>query len=27
VERWQVNMKIDKDGMSLIRYFKSKPYA
>lgn len=27
VERWQVNLKIDKDGVSLIRYFRSLPYS
>jgi sugar fermentation stimulation protein A len=27
VERWQVNMKITKDGVSLIRYFRSRPYS
>jgi sugar fermentation stimulation protein A len=27
VRRWQVNMRLDKDGVSLIRYFRSKPYA
>ena len=26
VERWQVNLRIDKVGVSLIRYFRSKPY-
>jgi len=27
VERWQVNLKVTRDGVSLIRYFRSKPYA
>lgn len=27
VERWQVNLKIDKEGVSLIRYFRSRPYS
>jgi sugar fermentation stimulation protein A len=27
VERWQVNLKVEEDGVSLIRYFRSKPYA
>jgi len=27
VERWQVNLSIDKNGVSLIRYFKSRPYS
>ena len=27
VERWQVNLKIDRKGISLIRYFQSKPYG
>jgi sugar fermentation stimulation protein A len=27
VERWQVNLKVEAKGVSLIRYFKSKPYA
>lgn len=27
VERWQVNLRIDKDGVSLIRYFRSWPYS
>jgi sugar fermentation stimulation protein A len=27
VERWQVNMKVDANGVSLIRYFRSKTYA
>jgi sugar fermentation stimulation protein A len=26
VERWQVNMKVEKSGVTLIRYFRSKPY-
>jgi sugar fermentation stimulation protein A len=26
VERWQVNMHLDRDGVSLVRYFKSRPY-
>lgn len=26
VERWQVNLRIDKEGVSLIRYFRSRPY-
>jgi sugar fermentation stimulation protein A len=25
VERWQVNMKVDKEGVSLIRYFRNRP--
>ena len=25
VERWQVNLKVDAEGVSLIRYFRSKP--
>jgi sugar fermentation stimulation protein A len=25
VERWQVNLKIDREGVSLIRYFRNKP--
>jgi sugar fermentation stimulation protein A len=27
VERWQVNFKIDENGVSLIRYFRSDPYG
>ena len=27
VERWQVNMRITKEGISLIRCFRSRPYA
>lgn len=27
VERWQVNMRITREGVSLIRYFRSSPYA
>lgn len=27
VERWQVNLKIDQGGVSLIKYFRSRPYA
>jgi sugar fermentation stimulation protein A len=27
VERWQVNLRIDASGVSLIRYFRSRPYA
>jgi sugar fermentation stimulation protein A len=27
VERWQVNLKVDRDGVSLIRYFRSRPYT
>ena len=27
VERWQVNMGIDRNGVSLIRYFRSRPYT
>jgi len=27
VERWQVNLNVDKDGVSLIRYFRSRPYT
>ena len=27
VERWQVNLRLDRTGVSLIRYFKSRPYA
>jgi sugar fermentation stimulation protein A len=26
VERWQVNMKVSREGVSLIRYFRSRPY-
>jgi sugar fermentation stimulation protein A len=26
VERWQVNLRIDREGVSLIRYFRSRPY-
>ncbi len=27
VERWQVNLKVDRMGVSLIRYFQSRPYT
>ncbi len=27
VERWQVNLSINEEGVSLIRYFRSGPYA
>ena len=27
VERWQVNLRVSKDGVSLIRYFRSRPYG
>lgn len=27
VERWQVNLKVDRKGVSLIRYFRSRPYT
>jgi len=27
VERWQVNMRINTSGVSLIRYFRSRPYT
>ena len=27
VERWQVNLKVDRNGVSLIRYFRSRPYT
>ena len=27
VERWQVNLRVTRDGVSLIRYFRSRPYA
>ena len=27
VERWQVNLKVDRRGVSLIRYFQNRPYA
>ena len=27
VERWQVNLRITKAGISLTRYFRSQPYA
>ncbi|HEV2226714.1 MAG TPA: DNA/RNA nuclease SfsA [Nitrososphaerales archaeon] len=27
VERWQVNLKVEPSGVSLIRYFRSKPYT
>lgn len=27
VQRWQVNLRIDRDGVSLIRYFRSRPYG
>jgi sugar fermentation stimulation protein A len=27
VERWQVNMGLTKEGVSLIRYFRSRPYG
>jgi sugar fermentation stimulation protein A len=26
VERWQANLRVDRDGVSLIRYFRSRPY-
>jgi len=26
VERWQVNLRVDAEGVSLIRYFRSRPY-
>jgi len=26
VERWQVNLRVDREGVSLIRYFRSRPY-
>lgn len=26
VERWQVNLRVDNEGVSLIRYFRSAPY-
>jgi len=26
VERWQVNLRIDRHGVALIRYFRSRPY-
>jgi sugar fermentation stimulation protein A len=26
VERWQVNLKLDREGVSLIRYFRRNPY-
>ncbi len=27
VERWQVNLRVGREGVSLIRYFRSRPYA
>ena len=27
VERWQVNLHVNKEGVSLIRYFRSRPYT
>lgn len=27
VERWQVNLSVDREGVSLIRYFRSRPYT
>lgn len=27
VERWQVNLRVSREGVSLIRYFKSRPYT
>ena len=27
VERWQVNLKLDREGVSLIRYFRRSPYS
>ena len=27
VERWQVNLRIDASGVSLVRYFRSRPYT
>lgn len=27
VERWQVNLKVTEEGVSLTRYFRSRPYA
>jgi sugar fermentation stimulation protein A len=27
VERWQVNLRVSKEGVSLIRYFRIKPYS
>lgn len=27
VERWQLNLSIDKEGVSMVRYFKSRPYT
>ncbi len=27
VERWQVNLKVNREGVSLIRYFRSSPYT
>jgi len=27
VERWQVNLRVDREGVSLIRYFRSRPYG
>lgn len=27
VERWQVNLKVTNEGVSLIRYFRSRPYS
>jgi hypothetical protein len=25
VERWQVNMRVDEEGVSLVRYFRNRP--
>lgn len=27
VERWQVNLRVNRSGVSLVRYFKSRPYG
>lgn len=27
VERWQVNLRLDRHGVSLVRYFRSRPYT
>jgi len=27
VERWQVNLRVDEEGVALIRYFRSRPYT
>ena len=27
VERWQVNLRVTKEGVSLVRYFRSRPYG